>query len=439
MVNGTFEKAQELVEALTTVPRIADWPAFLWYAARRFWKDQCLAKAAGLGFDLLFALMPTIAIGFAILSAFPILDEVRIDFQAYIVNSFLPQHGPEIMALFDQFVGNTRTLTAFSLVVLVLTALLLFNTVDNVFNEIWRQTAVRPFIGRLVSFWAIMTALPLLVVGSVALSTLVARRVGAWDLDFPALSAVIVWMAPFLLLTVAFGLAYLWLPNRKVRFLHALIGGAAAALLFEALRWGFSLYIAAVPTFWIVYGPLASVPIVLLWIFLFWCLVLYGSEITAALPEWKNRADADSREGPASLRRLIAALLVMDRLLDARAKGSAVATASLAQAAAAGLGDPDLGGAQRVLDQLVGVKIIADADGMWRLARDPAVVSVADLAAALNIGYGRTGALDSLGAPWRDRLASLLGEIKSSEKELLSLSVEALLMSAPATRAAKPA
>lgn len=410
-----------------SLPAWRDWPALVGYAARRFWKDDCLAKAAALAFDLLFAMIPTIAIGFAILSAFPILDEVRAGLQNYIIRSFLPQHGQEITALFDLFVQKTRALTAFSIVVLALSALLLFDTVDSVFNRIWRQTAVRPLAARLFSFWAIMTAVPLLVAGSVALSTLVARRVAAWGIDVPWISAALVWIAPFLLLTAAFALGYRWLPYRRVRFLHALVGGIVAAALFEGLRWAFSLYVAAFPTFWILYGALASVPIVLLWIYFFWCVVLFGAEVSAALPEWHNRAGADLDNAAPSARRVAAALLILERLIEARVVGAAVSTTALARAAAQALADADLGTPQSLLDSLARLRIIARAESGWRLARDPAEVTLADLASALNVGFGAGGGLQFLDRAWSAPLAAAMGEAESAGRAQLSLPIERLL------------
>lgn len=421
-----------------SLPPPRDWPALLWYAARRFWKDECLAQAAGLAFDFLFALIPTIAIGFAILSAFPILNEVRVGLQSYITQSFLPQHGQEITALFDLFIEKTRALTAFSVVVLALSALLLFNTVDSVFNRIWRQTAVRPLIARLFSFWATMTALPLLVAGSVALSTLVARRVDAWGLDIPWISAAIVWIAPFLLLTVAFALGYLWLPHRRVRFVHAVVGGIAAATLFEGMRWAFSLYVAAFPTFWILYGALASIPIALLWIYLLWCIILFGAELAAALPEWANRVGGAAGEASPSARQLVAALLVMERLLNARVRGTAVSTTRLAAAAARGLANADLGMTQSLLDRLAAARIIARADDGWRLARDPAEVRLADIASALGAGYAAAGGLAFVGAAWADTLAASLAGADAAAQAVLTPSVEDILL-APKTNTPPPA
>lgn len=420
--------------AASLLPSLRDGLAFLVYAARRFWRDDCVGKAAALAFDLLFAMMPTIAIGFAILSAFPILDSVRVELQAYITKSFLPQHGREVSALFDLFIEKTRALTGFSVVILAVSALLLFNTVDSVFNRIWRQTASRPLVARLFSFWAIMTAVPLLVAGSVALSTIVARRLEAWDMDIPWLTAILVWIAPFLLLTAAFTLGYLWLPYRRVRIAHAFAGGIVAAGLFEGLRWAFSVYVAAFPSFWVLYGALASVPIVLLWIYFFWCVVLFGAEVSAALPEWHNRAGVDAGRTAPAVRRLAAALLVMEHLLDARARGTAVSTAALARTAVQALADADLGNVQSLLDGLARVRIVASSDRGWHLARDPAAVTLADLAGALDLGYGNAAGLEFLDKPWRSALAGALRRAEGAELGALSMSVEALLLPSAAPK-----
>jgi membrane protein len=152
--------------------------AFTGYVSRRFWNDHAFSKAAALGYELLFGLVPVIAIGLAVLAAFPVFDQVRIDLQDYIAKSFLPEHGEEVKTLFQRFVDNTRELTLFSIVALIVTAILLFDTVDGVFSHIWRQTVPRPLLTRVAMFWAIMTLLPLLIAGSIALSTFLAHRIG---------------------------------------------------------------------------------------------------------------------------------------------------------------------------------------------------------------------------------------------------------------------
>jgi membrane protein len=400
--------------------------AFTGYVSRRFWNDHAFSKAAALGYELLFGLVPVIAIGLAVLAAFPVFDQVRIDLQDYIAKSFLPEHGEEVKTLFQRFVANTRELTLFSIVALIVTAILLFDTVDGVFSHIWRQTVPRPLLTRVAMFWAIMTLLPLLIAGSVALSTFIAHRIGVWDIEFPLYSSVLVWLAPFSLLTIAFALCYIGLPYRRVRLVHALVGGVIAALLFQALQFGYSLFIKAFPTYWTVYGVMAWAPIALLWIYLFWCIVLLGAETTAALPEWRNRP----RRGgvlPLPLRRLTAALAILDQLLVARTTGRSASLGRLADVASRALTDADAGAAQEILDRLARARIIARTSHGWQVARDPAKVSLRDLVAALDLGYKSTAQLDVLAVPWGARLGKIMREFEGAGEPSLAITIEDLL------------
>jgi membrane protein len=397
------------------------------YVGTRFWRDHGFTKSAALSYDLLFALVPIIALTFGILSAFPALDSMRVGLQNYLVSSFLPEQHQEISALFDRLVANTRALAAFSIVALVFTALLLFDTVDSVFNEIWRQTAVRPFIARLSMFWAIMTLLPLLIGGSIALSTAVARRGVAWGLDLPWLTAALVWIAPITLLTVAFAVGYYGLPYRRVRFAHAVAGGVVAALLVQALRWVFIWFIDAFPNYWIIYGVLAWIPIALLWVFLFWCIILFGAEITAAFPEWRKRPGVGAPTAPLPVRRLAAALLMIEQLLEGRRTGVAVSTERLTEAAVRGLSEIDLRAPQVIIDQLDRARVIAPVGKGWQLARDPSEVTLAKLIEVLDLGYGASSTLDFLTTAWRSPLAAVLDQADVASRAALSVSIETLL------------
>lgn len=402
---------------------------FAAYVASRFWRDHGFTKSAALSYDLLFALIPIIALTVGILSAFPELDAMRVGLQNYLVSSFLPEQRQEIGALFERLVANTRALAAFGIIALVFTALLLFDTVDSVFNDIWRQTAVRPFLARLSMFWAIMTLLPLLIGGSIALSTAVAHRGAAWGLDAPWLTAALVWIAPVTLLTVAFAIGFYGLPYRRVRFSHALIGGVVAALFVQTLRWVFILFIDAFPTYWIIYGVLAWIPIALLWVFLFWCIILLGAEITAAIPEWRRRPGAGAPTAPLPVRRLAAALLMIEQLLAARRTGIAVSAEQLTESAVQGLSEVDLRAPQEIIDQLEAARVIAPVGKGWQLARDPSEVTLAKLIEALDLGYGASAALDFLTTAWRSPFASALNDADAASRTALSVSIETLLHS----------
>jgi len=109
---------------------------------------------------------------------------------------------------------------------------------------------------------------------------------------------------PFALTTLALVLAYRAVPNRYVPVRHAVIGGVFAALLFELVKHLFVAYIVRVPTYSLVYGAFASVPIFLLWLFCCWLVALFGAEVTATLsyfghPPAPRPARATYRHAPA--------------------------------------------------------------------------------------------------------------------------------------------
>jgi membrane protein len=107
--------------------------------------------------------------------------------------------------------------------------------------------------------------------------------------DLPLAAEVTLDVVPILLTGCAFTLAYITIPNRRVRVRDALTGGLLAAVAFEAMKHGFALYIAHFPTYKLIYGAFASVPIFLLWIYLSWLVVLVGAVTAAVMPEWRER------------------------------------------------------------------------------------------------------------------------------------------------------
>jgi membrane protein len=256
------------------------------HAARRLVADRCMQVAAALSFTTLLSLVPFLAISLSFISAFSQFADIRIAVENLLTQYLLPQAGETAVEQFRSFVAQTQKLTGLGIFGVAATALMLLSTINHAFDVIWRVQRPRPLLIRFLAYWAILTLGPLLIGGAFsATGILVAagERVGGDFFTVPA--TWITPLMPFFLEAVAFTLLYLIVPNRRVKFTDALIGGVVAAVIFEIVKHSFGLYLVFFPTYEAIYGAVAAIPIFLLWIYCCWATVLLGAEIAASLPE----------------------------------------------------------------------------------------------------------------------------------------------------------
>ncbi len=395
---------------------------FCRYLGLRFWKDRNFSAAASLSYTTLLAVVPLAAIGFSILAAFPVFDRIRTDLLSFILKIFLPSNVEAVRDQFDLFLRNTRELTALGTVALAVTAVILLDTVDSWFNLIWRQPEVRPLVQRMTMYWAILTLTPLLAGGSIAISTYLFAQAnlgvaeGSW-----VQNNAVRWLPPALLFA-SFAVAYMVIPYRRVRTGYAVLGAAVALLLYDGLKWAFTLYFRAFPSYETLYGALSYIPLLLVWMYLVWCAVLFGAQTAAALPEWlalqRHRPAGEAR----TTRRLAQTLSILHSLYRAGRTGRPVATETLLAPLpeSAELLEP-------LLEQLEALHYIARAgEDAWLLSRDPAALNVYEIARDLGITIRPgLGELDDTG-DWPDRLDALIGESETAQQAVLGISLRDL-------------
>ncbi len=379
---------------------IVELQAFARLVLKRFGQDQCMRIAAALSYTTLLALVPLGAIAFAILRAFPVFDNVQATIKSALFKNFLPESVEGAQSYFEHFIGQTEGLTAIGIVALAVTAVLLLSTIETALNNIFHVKAKRPFVPRMLMFWAVLTLGPLFLGGSLSLGTyllFVTEWMGADKV--PGLGGLAARLTPGVLAIIAFTVFYAIVPYRPVRVRDALIGGIAAGVLFGIVRKLFALYITAFPAYQTIYGAVSMLPIFLIWMYVRWAIVLIGAEIAASLPHWGRARAAESFDGLAPARQLEAALAAMENLWR-QARNEEDINPGRTKARA-----EELAEALEVLRQK-GFVGLSDS-GAWLLARDPETLTLSGLAHGLGLAPDPAD-LPTGGRRWRADLKHAL-------------------------------
>ncbi len=390
--------------------------SFCRYTAKRFLADDCLRQAAGLSYVSLLAIVPLLAIGLAVLAAFPAFDAVRLDLQAMVFENFLPSTSAQVNDYIRDFLDNASKASGPGVLALAVTALLLLSNINDAFNSIWRVPSSRPIALRFLVYWALLTLGPLMVGSSLSLSSYAFAVVQLSDLE-----SYTGWILPFSRLIAVclagLGLAMMFfvVPNRPVHFLHALTGGLVASVLFETLKALFGVYLTHFPSYQAIYGALSTIPIFLLWMYLSWAVVLFGAEVTASLPEWRA-AQARGRNAATPGDQLALALGILTRLRKMSHSGGSIAERALVRGLPATPAEIDLS-----LGKLRDGGIVERTPGSrWVLAKDLTRTRLRELLSLLNLE------LDP-GSGWPPAAARTVHALASASEAKLALSLEQLL------------
>jgi membrane protein len=242
--------------------------------------------ASSLTLLTLMAAVPTAALGLLVLTASPAFESMRaavLDFLGH--NLFLPSFSAVVSGYIQEFVGAAGRLSAIGTAVFFATALSAMSTIDHTLNGIWRTRRARPLPQRLALYWALLTLGPVLLGGALVLHLRMTAGLGGAASAggvFDALTAGLPWMLGVLVLALLYRLA----PNERVKWRHALVGALVAALLLEGLKRLFGLYIAYFPSFTVVYGAFAALPLLFVWLIALWMSVLVGALLAANLRFW---------------------------------------------------------------------------------------------------------------------------------------------------------
>jgi membrane protein len=269
--------------------------------AEGFVRDQLLLRATALSYFTVLSLIPIIAIVVAIAGA------IGIDsaFEEKIVES-ITAGAPGTQALIIDLIRNAKfnALGGIGAAVLLLTTVMGISNVERAFNSIWGVKKARSWGRRFPDYLAILMVVPLLGVGLSIATGLKSQWLVQQLLEFPLFDQfydIGLQQLPWLVLSLAFALMFWFLPNTPVRFASAALGGMVAGVLVLWAQGAYVGYSVGVARADVLFGTFAQLPLLFVWIYIFWAIVLFGAEIAFAhqnLASYRSEMRG-ARAGPA--------------------------------------------------------------------------------------------------------------------------------------------
>jgi len=265
------------------------WRAFTARILRRFVEENFDQISASLAFTTLLSLVPLVAVVLGIMSVLPSFPGMVDQLYQFVVRSLLPERSAVMIINYVlEFSQKATNVTVFGLAGLVASVLVLLLSIERTFNHVWRVSENRSWWKKLRLYAAVLALWPVAVSGVfLAIYYAVTTSLGLID-DPEWLRSAVFKMAGLAVAAIFFSGLYGAVPNARVAASDALWAGLFAALGFLLMQKAFSLYLVRFPSFTLVYGAFATVPIFLLWLYLSWAVVLLGALVAATLPEFRG-------------------------------------------------------------------------------------------------------------------------------------------------------
>lgn len=266
-----------------------DWPGLIRFVVKRFIGQECQKTAAALTYTTLFALVPLMTVAFGILSALPSTDRAGAGIQEMLFSNLLPESSLVVSNYLADFAQQARNLTFVGVVFLVVTAILMMKAIERAFNSIWSIAEDRKGASSFLLYWSVLTLGPLLMGSGMAVTSFVVSHKLFLDAaDTLGVTAVFLQFLPLLTSSLAFMMLFHFVPKTHVPLKNAWVGGLFTAVCFELAKWVFTQFVSQSPSYQVVYGAFAAVPLFLLWIYISWNILLLGATLVMALQRYQS-------------------------------------------------------------------------------------------------------------------------------------------------------
>ncbi len=355
----------------------------LWQRMRAKSADARIAQTAGsLTFTTLLSLVPLLTVTLTLMSKFSQFATLGNGLRSFLLENLLPDRAGKVIATYVvQFSQKASSLTLVGTGMLLVTAVMLLQTIDRTLNSIWAIRRPRPWWVRMPTYWLVLTLGPFLLAASIALMGLVVNTSLGLVHEPPWVGTFAHTMMPAVLLGSLFTYLFHKVPNRPMELRHSIVGGVVAASGIVLVQHLFGLYLSRLPNFTLIYGTFSVVPIFLVWLYFTWIAVLTGAVIAAVLPDFQSRHKL-LPETPSG--RIQAALRLVVALAEAQKLGVAQPLGALAEKS----GQSRVGAEQMLDDMAQAGWAVRTEAGDWVLSKSAHTLSLGDVMAWLALGGG---------------------------------------------------
>ncbi|WP_157264590.1 YihY family inner membrane protein [Azohydromonas aeria] len=259
------------------------WRDTLLTLRQRFREDHIGLTASSLTFTTLLALVPLTTMAFALFSAFPVFGAFQVALEKYFLQALVPETiSRQVLGTLTQFAAKARRLSGLGLVLLGVTAVATMLTIDRALNAIWAVRRPRPIGQRVLVYWAAITLGPLVLGISLTVTSYALSASQGWVHAPPWGVSLLLNVVEFSLLVAGIAALFHYVPNTLVRWPHAFAGALFVGVAFEGAKDAIGWYFSKVPTYSAVYGAYVTLPVLMVWVYAGWVIVLLGAVIAAS-------------------------------------------------------------------------------------------------------------------------------------------------------------
>jgi membrane protein len=253
---------------------------------RDFIENLVNLEAMALAFKTLLSLAPLLAVIFSILKGFGVHNRM----EPALAEALAPlgEKGKEVTGYLIGFVDkmSAGALGSIGLVTLFITVLSLMGTIEQAFNRIWHVKSSRKLTRRFSDYLSVILVGPVLVVAALTITATLQSNAFVQKMislePFGTVILTFLKFVPYFTLWGAFTFLYFLVPNTRVKLTSALVGGLVAAVLWQTVGWGFTVFVASSTRYYAIYSSFALLLLFLLWLHVGWVIVLLGAQVAYA-------------------------------------------------------------------------------------------------------------------------------------------------------------